>query len=68
MHVIQLSLKDLLGKIKANLTNAEAESEWLDKHHALGNIVATLKKRREAFRALQITEPKLLPIQDVRIR
>ncbi|KAJ9484060.1 hypothetical protein VN97_g9327 [Penicillium thymicola] len=87
VHVIQLSLKDLLGKIKANPTNAEAESEWSDERtkslqsapdHASGNTVATLKKirelavfitaspqRREAFRALQTTEPKLLPIQDV---
>ncbi|KAJ5340261.1 hypothetical protein N7541_009385 [Penicillium brevicompactum] len=90
VHVIQLSLKDLLGKIKANPKNAEAESEWSDERtkslqsapgHASGNIVATLKKirelavfitaspqRREAFRALQTTEPKLLPIQDVRTR
>ncbi|KAJ5264866.1 hypothetical protein N7505_007659 [Penicillium chrysogenum] len=90
VHVIQLSLKDLLGKIKANPTNAEAESEWSDERtkslqsapdHASGNVVATLKKirelavfitaspqRREAFRALQTTEPKLLPIQDVRTR
>ncbi|KAJ5300082.1 hypothetical protein PENANT_c146G01845 [Penicillium antarcticum] len=90
VHVIQLCLKDLLGKIKANPKNAEAESEWSDERtkslqsapgHASGNIVATLKKirelavfitaspqRREAFRALQTTEPKLLPIQDVRTR
>ncbi|KAJ5742543.1 uncharacterized protein N7511_011275, partial [Penicillium nucicola] len=90
VHVIQLSLKDLLGKIKANPKNAEAESEWSGERtkslqsapgYASGNIVATLKKireltvfitaspqRREAFRALQITEPKLLPIQDVRTR
>jgi hypothetical protein len=53
VHVIQLSLKDLLGKIKANPTNAEAESEWSDERtkslqsepdHASGNVVATLKK------------------------
>jgi hypothetical protein len=53
VHVIQLSLKDLLGKIKANPKNTEAESEWSDERtkslqsapgHASANIVATLKK------------------------
>jgi len=53
VHVMQLSLKDLLGKIKANPKNAEAESEWSDERtkslqsapdHSSGNIVATLKK------------------------
>jgi hypothetical protein len=28
VHVLQLSLKDLLGKIRANPVNKEAESEW----------------------------------------
>jgi hypothetical protein len=31
VHVIQLSLKDLLGKLKANPVNEETESEWLSK-------------------------------------
>jgi hypothetical protein len=53
VHVIQLSLKDLLGKIKANPKNAEAESEWSDARtkslqsageRSSRNIVATLKK------------------------
>lgn len=53
VHVMQLSLKDLLGKIEANPKNAEAESEWSDEHmkslqstpgHTSRNIVATLKK------------------------
>lgn len=53
VHVMQLSLKDLLGKIKADPKNTEAESEWSDERtkslqlapgHSSGNIVATLKK------------------------
>lgn len=52
-HVIQLSLKDLLGKIKANPTNKEAESEWPDarmqslqtnSRRPTRDIVITLKK------------------------
>lgn len=30
VHVLQLSLKDLLGKIKANPVNKEAEFKWSD--------------------------------------
>ena len=53
VHVMQLSLKDLLGKIKANPKNAEAESEWSDERtkslqaapcYSSANIVGTLKK------------------------
>lgn len=104
MHVMQLSLKDLLGAIKIDPKNTEAESEWSDSRtkslqSSLGqsskNIKATLKKvsaslytdyqivtyfskirdlavfinaspqHRNSFRAIQLKEPKLLPIQDV---
>jgi hypothetical protein len=53
VHVMQLSLKDLLGKIKANPKNAEVESEWSDARtkslqstprRSSRNIAATLKK------------------------
>lgn len=53
VHVMQLSLKDLLGKIKADPKNAQAESEWSDERtkslqsapgQSSENIVATLKK------------------------
>jgi hypothetical protein len=52
-HVIQLSLKELLGKIRANPLNREAESEWFDVRTELlqsksrqptRHIVDTLKK------------------------
>jgi hypothetical protein len=50
-HVIQLSLKQLLGKIKANPVNKEAESEWSDERtqslqsrRPTRQIVDTLKK------------------------
>lgn len=50
-HVIQLSLNDLLGKLKATPANKEAESEWSDertwslqsKRHTI-KIEDTLKK------------------------
>ena len=52
-HVIQLSLKQLLGKIKANPVNKEAESEWSDERtqslqsrRPTRQIVDTLKKVR----------------------
>jgi hypothetical protein len=53
VHVMQLSLRELLGKIKANPKNAEAESEWSDARtkslqstsgQFSKDIVATLKK------------------------
>lgn len=52
MHVIQLNLHDLLGKIRANLKNAEVESEWPESRtksiqyseRFSGNITITLKK------------------------
>lgn len=52
-HVIQLSLKELLRKIKANPRNKEAESEWSDARteslqtnlrQPTRHIVDTLKK------------------------
>lgn len=52
-HVIQLSLKDLLGKLRANPSNKEAESEWSDTRtqslqtnscQPTRNIAATLRK------------------------
>lgn len=49
-HVIQLSLNDLLGKLKATLANKEAESEWsnertqsLQSKRPIMQIVDTLK-------------------------
>ncbi|KAJ6001045.1 hypothetical protein N7481_001454 [Penicillium waksmanii] len=56
VHVIQLSLHDLLGKIRANPKNTEAESEWPESRtksiqssseQSSGNITNTLKKIRE---------------------
>ncbi|KAJ5982330.1 hypothetical protein N7451_012430 [Penicillium sp. IBT 35674x] len=56
VHVIQLSLHDLLGKIRANPKNAEVESEWPESRtksiqssseQLSGNITNTLKKIRE---------------------
>jgi hypothetical protein len=50
-HVIQLSLQQLLGKLKAVPVNKEAESEWSDERtqllksrHPTQSIVDTLKK------------------------
>lgn len=52
-YVIQLSLKDLLGKIKAHPTNKEAESEWpnarmqslqTNSWRLIRDIMITLKK------------------------
>lgn len=50
-HVIQLSLNDLLGKLKATPANKEAESEWSDERtqslqskRPTMQIVDTLKK------------------------
>jgi hypothetical protein len=52
-HVIQLSLNQLLGKMKAKPANGEAESEWSDEHtqslqsdsrRPTRQIVDTLKK------------------------
>lgn len=52
-HVIQLSLKELLGKMKANPVNTEAESEWpatctqslpSNSQQPTRHIVKTLKK------------------------
>jgi hypothetical protein len=59
-HVIQLSLKDLLGKIKAHPTNMEVGTEWSDtrtqslqthSRQPTRDIAATLKKV-SLFRAL----------------
>lgn len=53
VHVLQLSLKDLLRKIRANPVNKEAESEWSDacteslqtnSRQPSKDIMATLKK------------------------
>ena len=52
VHVIQLSLRELLGKVKANPVNDEVESKWEDSQHRSQqpndqehpNIVKTLKK------------------------
>jgi len=62
-HVIQLSLKELLGKIKANPLNDEAESEWSDARtqslqsnlrQPTRHIVDTLKKVSKSFTSLKI--------------
>ena len=52
-HVIQLSLNQLLGKMKAKPVNQEAESEWSDERtqslqsrRTRRQIVDTLKKVR----------------------
>ena len=53
VHVLQLSLKELLGKIRANPFNEEAESEWsgacteslqTNSRQPPKDIMATLKK------------------------
>ena len=53
VHVLQLSLKELLGKIRANPVNEEAESEWsgacteslqTNSRQPPKDIMATLKK------------------------
>ncbi|OQE58765.1 hypothetical protein PENNAL_c0360G08151, partial [Penicillium nalgiovense] len=87
-HVIQLSLKDLLGQLKANPKNEMAETEWseacvqslratqqkreivntLNKIRSLAIYINSSPQRREAFYNLQIEEPKLVPIQDVKTR
>lgn len=65
-HVIQLSLKELLGKMKANPVNAEPESEWLvtrtlplppNDQQPTRHIVKTLKK---ASTILHLSDNKLL--------
>ncbi|KAG2000826.1 hypothetical protein GB937_010790 [Aspergillus fischeri] len=84
-HIIQLGLKELLGRMEANPRNEREEMEWTEEENGAQRenqeIVYTLNKvrqlavyinkspqRREAFQNLQITEPKLVPIQDVRTR
>ncbi|KAJ5751474.1 uncharacterized protein N7511_008439 [Penicillium nucicola] len=91
-HVIQLSLNQLLSRIKAGPTNDSTETKWTEKQSNLARqnakqqsdsyqISSTLNKirflavyinaspqRRETFCGLQITDIKIVPIQDVRTR
>jgi hypothetical protein len=89
-HVIQLSLNQLLDRIKAVPVNDSAETKWTEKQsrlaqlnaqHQVREISYTLNKvrylaiyvnaspqRRETFFDLQLTNIKLVPIQDVRTR
>jgi hypothetical protein len=91
-HVIQLSLNQLLSRIKAGPTNDSTETKWPEKQSNLARenakqrsnsyqISSTLNKvrylavyinassqRRETFCGLQITDVKIIPIQDVRTR
>lgn len=91
-HVIQLSLNQLLSRIKAGPTNDSTETKWTEKQSNLARenakqrsnsyeISSTLNKvrylavyinaspqRRETFCGLQITDIKIVPIQDIRTR
>ncbi|KAG0160023.1 hypothetical protein PDIDSM_7550 [Penicillium digitatum] len=69
-HVIQLSLNELLGKLKANKRNTSGSIQityTLKKIRGLAVFINASPQRREAFIALQ-PEPALIPIQDVRTR
>ncbi|KAG0153110.1 hypothetical protein PDIDSM_2069 [Penicillium digitatum] len=76
-HVIQLSLNQLLARIKAVPLNESAETRWTEKQSRLAQenakqsqISSTLKnpQRRETFYNLQTTNIKIVPIQDVKTR
>jgi hypothetical protein len=49
VHVLQLSLNALLGKIRANPANNEAETEWSDAHTK--SLQSTLRQSSKDIRA-----------------
>lgn len=66
-HVIQLSLNQLLGKMKAKPENQEAESEWSDQRtqslqsrRTTGQIVDTLKKVYSPLTHMYLTHGYLI--------
>ncbi|KAG0160334.1 hypothetical protein PDIDSM_7861 [Penicillium digitatum] len=65
-HVIQLSLNQLLARIKAVPLNESAETRWTEKQSRLAQEMRS--KRRETFYNLQTTNIKIVPIQDVKTR
>ncbi|KAG0153109.1 hypothetical protein PDIDSM_2068 [Penicillium digitatum] len=78
-HVIQLSLNQLLDRLKAVPQNDTTETKWSDRQSILAkanaqsenhSISHTLNKsqRREAFVSLQPSEQALMPLQDVKTR
>ncbi|KAJ5249580.1 hypothetical protein N7524_011896 [Penicillium chrysogenum] len=76
-HVIQLSLNQLLGKMKAIPKNETTDTIWeqkreivdtLNKVRNLAIYINASPQRRETFCSLQTESPKLVPIQDVRTR
>ncbi|KAG0153447.1 hypothetical protein PDIDSM_2099 [Penicillium digitatum] len=68
-HVIQLSLNQLLARIKAVPLNESAETRWTEKQSRLAQEKCEANpQRRETFYNLQTTNIKIVPIQDVKTR
>ncbi|KAJ5364993.1 uncharacterized protein N7496_010706 [Penicillium cataractarum] len=70
VHIIQLSLNQLLGHIKAvNAQHRKREIFYtLNKIRYLAIYVNASSQRRETFSNLQTKDTKLMPIQDVKTR
>ncbi|KAJ5683809.1 HAT dimerization [Penicillium maclennaniae] len=73
-HVIQLSLRALLGFVKADPQNNTTDRAWSEvqaqslrttKIRGLAVFINASPQRRDAILGLQDIEPKLDPIQDV---